>query len=84
MKSCVTTTSFVVLINGGPSTFFTASKGLRHGDPFSPLLFILVMESLNGLLRRATDLHLLQSVSVGHRENKTVVSHLFFTDDTLI
>lgn len=29
MKTCMTSTSFAVLINGGPSNFFNVSKGLR-------------------------------------------------------
>lgn len=73
-----------VLINGGPSSFFTASRGLRQGDPLSSLLFIIVIESLNDLLRRANDLQLMKGVSVRRGENSTVVTHLLFADDTLI
>lgn len=50
MKACITATSFVVMGNGGPSSFFRAFRGLRQGDPLSLLLFIIVMEVLNGLL----------------------------------
>lgn len=59
MKTCITTTSFVILINGGPSKFSKATRGLRQGDPLSSLLFICVMESFNGLLSRANNLQLL-------------------------
>lgn len=43
---CVSTPSFVVIINP-PSSFFHGSRGLWQGDPLSPLLFIVVMEGLN-------------------------------------
>uniref|UniRef100_A0A2N9GTP0 Endonuclease/exonuclease/phosphatase domain-containing protein n=1 Tax=Fagus sylvatica TaxID=28930 RepID=A0A2N9GTP0_FAGSY len=46
---------FSVLVNGTPCGFFASSHGLRHGDPLSPLLFILVMEALSRLLSRARD-----------------------------
>lgn len=52
MKTCMRTTSFVVLINSGPSRFFTGSRELRQGDPLSPLLFIIVMEMLNDMIER--------------------------------
>lgn len=83
IHTCISSTSFVVLINGGPSTFFSAPRGLRQGDPLSTLLFIIVMEALNTLVERARDLQLLKSISVANNNKNIEVSHLFFADDTL-
>jgi hypothetical protein len=47
VMSCISTTTFVVLINGEASPFFHAGRGLRQGCPLSPLLFLLVEEGLS-------------------------------------
>lgn len=73
-----------VLVNGRPYEFFTASRGLRQGDPLSSLLFIFIMEALNGLICKTKELRLLKSVSVGKKNNSIDVSHLFLADDKLI
>jgi hypothetical protein len=52
--SCVVSATFVVLINGETSPFFHSERGLRQGCPLSPLLFILIMESLSILLKERT------------------------------
>uniref|UniRef100_A0A2N9J9F5 Reverse transcriptase domain-containing protein n=1 Tax=Fagus sylvatica TaxID=28930 RepID=A0A2N9J9F5_FAGSY len=69
--------------NGTPCGFFPSSRGLRQGDPLSPLLFIIVMEALSRLLARARDGCYISGFDVG-RVNHISISHLLFADDTLI
>lgn len=38
---------FFVQVNGCPNEEFSLEHGFRQGDPLSPFLFLLVMESLN-------------------------------------
>ena len=45
--SCITTTSFVFLINGSASPFFHSERGLRQGCPLSPLLFLLIADEIS-------------------------------------
>jgi hypothetical protein len=49
-----------VLVNGEPRKLICHQRGLRQGDPLSPMLFILVMDVLNSLFSRASDMGLLQ------------------------
>ena len=47
---CISIVKFFILINGSPSNFFGSSRGIRQGDPLSPLLFDIVMEGLSRML----------------------------------
>jgi hypothetical protein len=47
---CISSLRFLVLVNGSFTSFFSSSRGMRQGDPVSPLLFVLVMEALGKLI----------------------------------
>ena len=65
--------------------FFYSSRGLRQGDPLSPLLFLLIMEVLRRMLRIAVERGFIKGFQVGRAVNTSVcVSHLLYADDTIL
>ena len=82
---CISTVRFSILINGEASGFFSSSRGLRQGDPLSPLLFILVMETLSRLVIKAGEEGFLNGFHISNPLSEgLVISHLLFADDTLV
>jgi hypothetical protein len=79
--TCVTSSSFAVLINGEASDFFRSGRGVRQGCPLSPLLFVLAMEGLSLLLKQNfVDGHL-SGIKISRLSR---ILHLIFADDVLI
>jgi hypothetical protein len=60
-----------VLLNGCPGTIIQHRRGLRQGDPLSPMLFILVMDVLGLLFSKAEAASLLKQLS-GRKKLHTV------------
>nr|GEW94418.1 RNA-directed DNA polymerase, eukaryota, reverse transcriptase zinc-binding domain protein [Tanacetum cinerariifolium] len=55
-------------------------RGLKQGDPLSPFLFILIIESLHISVQRVVDTCLFRGVSIG---SSLHLSHLFYADDAI-
>ena len=82
---CISTICFSILINGSPCGFFESSKGLRQGDPLSPLLFVLVMEALGRMLDKTIHDGHMSGFGVGNLEGRSLaVSNLLLGEDTVI
>ena len=81
VMSCISTVSFVVLINGATSPFFHVERGLRQGCPLSPLLFLLVAKGLSCFLKKELEEGDFKGISIS---TNLVITHLLFVDDILI
>ncbi|XP_071727135.1 uncharacterized protein [Rutidosis leptorrhynchoides] len=81
IRACLKSASISILVNGSPTKEFSLGRGVRQGDPLSPFLFILAAEGLNILTKAATEKGLFRGVEIGN--DKVLVSHLQFTDDTI-
>ncbi|XP_057452728.1 uncharacterized protein LOC130744569 [Lotus japonicus] len=81
MQVCVSTASLAVLVNGSPSDFFNIQKGLRQGDPLSPLLFNIVANGMSCMLNQLLegDAPCGVELAPGFR-----INHLQFADDSLL
>jgi hypothetical protein len=55
ISSLLATSSTQILMNRVPGGFIAHQRGLRQGDPLSPILFILVMDILARLVQKASE-----------------------------
>ena len=65
--------------------FFGSSRGLRQGDPLSPFLFLLIMEVLSIILKKAEENNIIWGFHVGAMNSVGVwLSLWLFANDTII
>eukprot|EP00253_Pinus_taeda_P021219 PITA_21219 len=81
IMSLLTSSFFLVLINGIPSETFHPSRGIRQGDPLSPFLFIIAAEGLGRSIKHAQQAARLKGLSF---HNSPAVTHQQFVDDTML
>ena len=58
------------------------SRGIRQGDPLSPYLFLLCLEGLHRMIKKAANNGDIQGVSICRNGPK--LTHLFFADYSLL
>ncbi|KAJ0941986.1 putative RNA-directed DNA polymerase [Helianthus annuus] len=81
VMATVTTAKASVLVNGSPTQEFVCHRGLRQGDPLSPFLFVMAMEALTGVVKKAVSsgfLHGIQCTPQG-----PILSHFLYADDAI-
>ncbi|KAJ0535620.1 putative RNA-directed DNA polymerase [Helianthus annuus] len=82
IKGILTSARSSVLVNGSLTFEFACEKGMRQGDPISPFLFIIVMEALAGMMRKACEVGSFSGVRLP--SSGLVLSHLLYADDAMI
>ncbi|XP_026429938.1 uncharacterized protein LOC113326415 [Papaver somniferum] len=70
-----------VLPNGGPVGYFKVGRGLRQGDPLSPLLFVIADDILSRTLSRMIQERTIQTMVL---RNGVRPSHILFEDDIFL
>lgn len=70
-----------ILVNGAPICYIRYQRGLRQGDPLSPLLFVLVTDVLSSMFALALTSKILVGVPLGVFGSKC---NLHYADDLLI
>jgi hypothetical protein len=69
-----------VLLNDTPGDRIEYRRGLRQGDPLSPMLFILVMDVLGYMIQRAAEENLLQPLARRALQHRISI----YADDVVI
>ncbi|VFQ96694.1 unnamed protein product [Cuscuta campestris] len=74
-------TYFSILINGSPYGFFQMKRGVKQGDPLSPLLFIIAAEGLSKAIHKSMESSYIKNFNTGR---DLLISHLAYADDITI
>ena len=82
IMECITTVTYSILINGKPMGNIKPSRGIHHGDPFSPYLFWVCSKGLHRMIQKTACNGDINGVSICH--NGLKLTYLFFADDSLL
>ena len=82
MNEIFSSATSAVLLNGVPGKTFHCKRGVRQGDPLSPLLFVLAADFLQSMINKARTMGLLNLlIPMEHNQDFQVIQ---YADDTLI
>lgn len=82
MRMCITIVSYSILVNGVSHGPITPFQGLRQRDPLSPYLFLLCVEGLVSLLKKAKNDGCLWGIQLCR--GFPLLNNLFFVDDCIL
>ncbi|GJW48712.1 RNA-directed DNA polymerase, eukaryota [Tanacetum coccineum] len=98
IQCCLHSSRGSIIINGSPTDEFQFRKGLKQGDPLSPFLFILIMETLRcnwiQCLRSSRgsilvngspteEFQFFKGLKQGDPFQSLSLSHMFYADDAV-
>jgi len=69
-------------VNGKAVGFFSCSRGVRQGDPLSPLLFCIAEEVLSRAISMASNAN--KIVPMFYYRGASIPTHILYADDVLI
>jgi len=82
IKACIGNPWIAPLVNGRPSIFFQAQRGIRQGCPLSPFLYILMADSFSRKLSSDRSAGTLPGLKPSH--GVVPLNHALFADDSLL
>ena len=82
IKACIDKPWIAPLVNGKPTNFFQATRGLRQGCPLSPFLYIIMADSLGRKLTVGKNEGIILGITSG--VGVEAINHALFADDTLL
>ncbi|WOK93928.1 hypothetical protein Cni_G02629 [Canna indica] len=71
-----------IIVNGTPSSSFNHRQGLRQGNPLSPLIFNLVVDTLSRLITSAVCQNMFHGVLQDFIQDG--ISHMLYVDDLIM
>ncbi|KAL6586072.1 hypothetical protein OROMI_002716 [Orobanche minor] len=81
IKSCSSNCWFSILVNGQSAGFFKSDRGIRQGDPLSPLIFAIAADYFSRSIDKIFD----RNPTMFYKIKKNVkITHLAYADDILI
>jgi hypothetical protein len=82
IKACIGESWIAPLVNGRPTNYFKATRGIRQGCPLSPFLYILMADSLS---RKLTAEKLIGTIpGIRAMRGTEPINHALFIDDSLL
>lgn len=75
VEQCTSNAKIAILVNAHPTSWITAKRGVRRGDPLSPYLFFLVVEGLARMTQRALANKLLTGLGPNEENSIAIIQY---------